>query len=78
MRGLREILNAAGVDTTGDRFFNITGVSSDGRTFVGTGLQGEDFRPFIAVVPEPAGLATLLVGVALTRRQRRKIAAVRC
>jgi uncharacterized membrane protein len=72
IRSLKDILAASGIATGGTRL-NIAGLSADGTTVVGT---TNDNRAFVAVVPEPTGLAAgvLLLGMTSLRRTRRRAA----
>ena len=71
MRSLRDALTAAGVDVGGWRLGEAWGVSDDGTRISGYGLnpRGQN-EAFLAVLPEPGGLA-LLAGLAAPRLARR-------
>jgi hypothetical protein len=62
-----------GVDTTGWRLVDATGVSDDGLTITGWGFNPQGQREaFLAVIPEPASLPLLgIAGLAAMRRRRR-------
>ena len=50
---------------------NISGVSADGKTFVGTGTNPEGLpEAWIATIPEPGTLVVLGVGCAWVLRRR--------
>ena len=67
MQSLQVLLAAQGLDMTGWRLFNATGVSADGMTVVGRaqtpGGTVEAFVATIALVPEPS--TALLIGLGL-------------
>ena len=60
MRELSTVLANLGVDTAGWQLTEAVGVSDDGRTVVGVGLNPSGFtEAWIAVIPEP-GTGTLV------------------
>jgi probable HAF family extracellular repeat protein len=76
---LQDILTYYGVDMTGwSRFLEVTGITPDGRTLVGNGVQDLDFTGFRVTLPENfmpepgAVLPVALAGLALLRRRRRR------
>jgi hypothetical protein len=72
-QSLFELLLAGGAPVSGWSLLDITGVSADGLTLAGNGLDpmGQP-QGFIATIPAPAGAATLLAGLgALAGRWRR-------
>jgi uncharacterized membrane protein len=75
MRNLRDLLVAeCGLDLTGWTLASATGVSADGRTIVGTGVDPEgNTEAWMAVIPEPATLSLLACGgAAMVGRRRRR------
>ena len=75
MRSLQDILvNACGLDLQGWTLLNAEGISADGLTIVGNGLNpAGQSEAWIAVLPEPAALAPLIAIAALTARGRRRL-----
>jgi uncharacterized membrane protein len=75
MRSLQDILvNDCGLNLQGWTLFNAEGISADGLTIVGNGLNpAGQSEPWIAVVPEPSGVVSLLAlaGALVPRRRRR-------
>lgn len=64
VRPLKDLLAAYGLHLPGWRLTDAWGVSDDGRTIVGAGIDpGGIFRSFIAVIPEPG--VPLLLGLGL-------------
>ena len=62
-----------GIDLTGWRLFEAVGVSGDGRTIAGNGLNpAGQLEAWVAVVPEPLAmpLAALAAGAGGLRRRR--------
>jgi len=75
LRKLRDVLVAeCGLDLTGWTLASATGVSADGRTIVGTGVDPEgNTEAWMAVIPEPATLSLLACGgAAMVGRRRRR------
>ena len=72
MRSLQDILvNDCGLNLQGWTLFNAEGISADGMTIVGNGLNpAGQSEPWIAVVPEPSALIPLLALAALAARRR--------
>jgi len=65
MRSLQGVLEGAGLDLMGWRLQRATGISDDGRTIVGYGINPDGYQEaFIATIPEP-GTFTLLATLAL-------------
>lgn len=80
MQSLSERLTAAGVDLNGWFLIDAVGVSADGGTIVGTGInplgRTEAFITTIPAVPEPSSIALMVVGGGwLLRRIKSKSAA---
>lgn len=75
MVSLRDYLIAHGADLTGWSLASASGISADGRTIVGTGInpQGQT-EAWIATIPEPSSLVLAamsglgLLGIAAQRR----------
>ncbi len=74
MRELRGLLeNDFGLDLTGWSLPYVRDISADGSVIVGTGINPEgNYEAFLAVVPEPATIGLLLIGVLLGRPGRRR------
>lgn len=75
LRNLRDLLIAeCGLDLRGWTLASATGVSADGRTIVGTGVDPEgNTEAWMAVIPEPATLSLLACGgAAMVGRRRRR------
>ncbi len=73
MRRIHEVLtNEYGLDLSGWTLVTAMGVSGDGRTIVGTGINplGNE-EAWIARIPEPATIALLLLGVSAVPFRRR-------
>ncbi|MBN1344255.1 MAG: PEP-CTERM sorting domain-containing protein [Phycisphaerae bacterium] len=73
MRNLRSVLvNRWGLDLTGWQLIDASGISSDGSVICGTGINPDGYmEAWVAVIPEPASLLTLLLGgLGLIRRRR--------
>jgi uncharacterized membrane protein len=73
MQNLKDVLTNCGLDLTGWRLQAASGVSADGLTIAGNGInpQGYD-EAWIATVPEPATIAMLLIGSLALRRNKNK------
>ena len=73
VRNIRDILvNECNLDLAGWSLSEATGVSADGRTIVGYGLNPDgNTEAWIATLPEPATLSLLAVGGLLALRRRR-------
>lgn len=69
-----DLLTAYGIDLGGYTINGISGVSNDGRTFVGvaTSPSGRG-EPFIARIPEPSATTLAFMCVAVQRRWRRRL-----
>jgi probable HAF family extracellular repeat protein len=74
MRHLQTVLAGLGLDVTGWELTNVAGISADGGTLTGTGINPAG-RPeaWVAVVPEPAGLALLAGAASLVLRRRARL-----
>jgi uncharacterized membrane protein len=72
MRHLSQVLDGMGVDVAGWQLQRATGISADGLTIVGIGIDpfGQQ-RGWIATIPEPATLPLLGLGALPLRRRRR-------
>lgn len=75
IRLLRDILAAdLGLDLTGWTLESATGISDDGLTIVGTGINPNgDTEAFIATLPEPGALTVMVLGVPALLRRRSKV-----
>ena len=76
MRALIQILADQGIDMTGWNLKGATGISADGLTIVGSGINPlGNYEAWIATIPEP-GTATLLAlgiaGIAARQRHHRR------
>jgi probable HAF family extracellular repeat protein len=73
MRRLQTVLTDAGLDLTGWKLTDVAGISADGTTIAGTGLNpaGRAEAWVAVVVPEPAGLAVVVASASLLFRRRR-------
>ncbi len=73
MRVLEDILvNDLGLDLTGWVLTEATGISDDGLTIVGTGINPNgDTEAFIATLPEPGTTALLAIGAGVLLSSRR-------
>ena len=69
MRSLADVLGDLGIDLGGWRLEQATGISADGRTIVGTGLDPLGQRAgWIATIPEPVALPLLALCALVLRR----------
>jgi len=73
IRLLKNVLvNECDLDLTGWTLERATGVSADGRTFVGYGTNPDGLTEgWIAVIPEPATLSLLTLGAMILLKKRR-------
>jgi probable HAF family extracellular repeat protein len=77
MRYLSTVLTDLGLDLTGWDLRNATGVSADGMTIIGDGVNNGVEQAWIAVIPEPGTgllLMTGLFGLAYRQRRHRRAA----
>jgi hypothetical protein len=77
LKGMRPPPDGApglGLDLTGWKLTDVAGISADGGTLTGTGINPAG-RPeaWVAVVPEPAGLALLTGAASLVLRRRARL-----
>jgi len=72
MRNLGDVLvNDYGLDLTGWTLRSTTGISDDGLTFVGSGLNPSGYREgWVATIPEPGTVLLLGLGAVVLRRKR--------
>ena len=76
MRNVRDMLiSDFGLDLTGWGLRTGTGISDDGQTLTGLGVNpAGDFQGRVATIPEPASAMTLVIGgVALLRARRARV-----
>ena len=72
MRPVQDVLASFGVDLTGWRLTDVTGISDDGRILTGIGINpGGQTRSWYAVLPEPGTAVLIALGLAAlgVRRQ---------
>lgn len=73
-RPLRDVLvNDFGLNLAGWQLTEARGISADGMTIVGTGIQSgfTQWRPWIARLPEPATISNVIIVLASFSRRRR-------
>jgi probable HAF family extracellular repeat protein len=76
MRNLSTVLTDLGLDLTGWDLRTATGISADGSTIVGDGVNNGVEQAWIAVIPEPGTGLLLMTGLlGLAYRQRRVFSA---
>ena len=76
MRDLQTLLSSEGAHLTGWQLTEATGISADGTTLVGNGIDPSgNAEAWIATVPEPVSLSSVFMGTwwLLSRRRTRKI-----
>jgi probable HAF family extracellular repeat protein len=72
MRPLQSVLAAAGLNLTGWRLTDVAGVSVDGLTIAGTGIDpAGGTQAWVATLPEPAGVAGVVAMMLVLGRRRR-------
>ena len=74
MRDLKLVLTEMGLDLTGWSLLGAGGISPDGRTIVGGGVNPQGFNEaFLVMIPEPGSATVLaLVGCTVLARRRRR------
>jgi probable HAF family extracellular repeat protein len=73
MRNLSTVLTGLGLDLTGWDLRTATGISADGMTIIGDGVNNGVEQAWIAVIPEPGtGLLVMTGLLGLACRQRRR------
>jgi probable HAF family extracellular repeat protein len=75
MQSLQDLLvNDFGLDLTGWTLREARGISADGLTIAGWGINPDGFtEAFVATIPEPGTVSLLVLGgIALLRRKRRE------
>ncbi len=72
LRNLKDVLrNDYGLDLNGWMLSEATGISADGLTIVGQGVNPDGYNEgWIVTIPEPATLLLLAMGVLLTRKRK--------
>ena len=72
MRDLKGLLvNDYGLDLAGWTLNEATGISDDGMTIVGTGINPDGYiEGWIATIPEPATVLLFALGVFISKRTR--------
>jgi probable HAF family extracellular repeat protein len=74
MRPLQAVLAAAGLNLAGWRLTDVAGVSVDGLTIAGTGIDpAGGTQAWVATLPEPASAAVFLAAFVPTLRRRRGV-----
>jgi hypothetical protein len=72
LRSLQQVLTSDGINLTGWTLTEAMGISADGRTIAGQGIDPAGFSAvWIAVIPEPGtGMLVMagVLGLAITRR----------
>jgi probable HAF family extracellular repeat protein len=74
MQNLKDLLiNNCGLDLTGWRLTDAYGISPNGLTIVGTGINPDGYQEaYMATIPEPASAFLLIIGAGLVRLHNRK------
>jgi uncharacterized membrane protein len=71
---LIDVLTGLGLDLTGWTLESATGISDDGLTIVGTGINPDgNQEAFIATLPEPGTLVVMTAGTAMLLRRRIRV-----
>ncbi len=67
-----DFLTQAGLNVSGWEFTNVTGISWDGRTLVGTGTYAGAAHGWVARIPEPTSLLLLAAGSLMLGSRRKR------
>jgi uncharacterized membrane protein len=73
MRSMKDVLTGYGLDSTGWTLTAARGISSDGLTIVGYGINPQGLTEgWIVTIPEPTSVAIMILGASIIASKRRK------